>query len=192
MTVGKRFLLIAVALLFSWSAVAAPKFAKGDSFTYRVRGKNFTHVYQGLDQNGNHVFDYGRGPIVFTPFMSMIEKPGTKVIPHNGQLLLDPDVGFRVGIKWEMAYRVIKSDGRKSDKVRVCAVVAYDAARQVVAGTFDAYRVDCDIKQRSGGTRYSAAWYDSQTWRVLEFRVGNSKGNLRKVMELVDLSLSDR
>lgn len=190
--ITRCFLGAAVLVLFSWSASAAPDLVVGDSFTYERRGNRFTEVYEGTNESGNHVFRYSGGTIVLAPSMALVSYPGTKASPHNAQIVLNSDGGLRVGDKWEVSYSVFKSGRGKFEKTRVCSVVAHEESKEVGAGSFDAYRVDCDIKTLGKGTRYSEAWFDSRTWRFLTVRVGNSKDSLRQSIELISIKLKDR
>ena len=185
--------LVTIALLAPMSATAAgPSLKEGDSFTYRSKGKSFTQVYEGTEGQGSHVFRVNGDKIVMNHSMSFVELPGTKAIPHNGQLDLDLSRGFVEGDSWAVSYTVAKSGGSRSSKERRCSVVAHDPSRTVPAGTFDAYRVDCEIETKGKGTRYSESWYDAHTWRTLEHRVGNSKDSLKLSLELIDMKLRER
>ena len=183
---------VAVLSLSSWSAFAAPDLVAGDSFVYERKGERFIQVYEGTDQSRNHVFRAGFDKIIYVPSMALVEYPGTKVSPHNAQIILNSDGGLRVGDKWEVSYTVTKSGGRTSEKTRNCSVVAHEERKEMRAGAFDSYRVDCEIKTVGKGTRYSEAWFDSRTWRMLTVRVGNSKDSLRQSLELISIKLKDR
>jgi len=190
LTVAVTLGLAALASTPAITQSAGPDLVAGDAFTYERKGNSFTQVYEGTDQTGNHVFRISGGKLVYSPGMALVERPGTKVSPHNAQIMLNSDGGLRVGDRWETSYTV-KNSGGTSEKTRDCKVVAHKA-KKVKAGSFDAYRVDCDIKTVGKGTRYSQAWFHSRTWRMLTVRVGKSKNSLRKRLELTSIKLKDR
>lgn len=189
----RRLALAALLLaLPAATALAGPDLVPGDTFVYDSRGRSITQIYAGETEDGNHRFRLGHGgEAVLSPSLSLIERPGTRVEPHNGQLVLDPSKGFAVDREWTLPYTVIRKNGLRADKRRICSVVAHDPAKEVRAGTFDAFRVLCTI-EGEGGTRYADDWYDSRTWRTLVHRAGDSPGDLEKTLELVEMELRPR
>ena len=174
-------------------ALAGPDLVPGDTFVYDSRGRTVTQTYAGTTPDGNHRFRLGHGgEAILSPSLSLVARPGTRVEPHNGQLVLSEADGFSVGLSWSAPYTVISQNGARTDKRRICSVVAHDPEKEVRAGTFDAYRVLCTIETDGGGTRFSDNWYDSRTWRTIEHSVGDEADDLRKTLELVEISLAPR
>lgn len=189
-----RLALAALLLVLpAAAAMAGPDLVPGDTFVYDSRGRTVTQTYAGATADGNHRFRLGNGgEAILSPSLSLVERPGTRVEPHNGQLVLDPAEGFAVGKEWALPYTVIRKNGSRSEKRRICSVAAHDPARTMRAGTFDAWRVVCTIETEGGGTRFSDGWYDARTWRSLELRVGDNPDDLRTTLELVEVSLAPR
>jgi len=190
-----RQILIASALvlLAPALALAGPDLQSGDRFTYQSKSKTYSQTYEGPGHDGGYVFRTDNGDrLAFDASLSLTGMPGSRITPNNGQLQLDPERGFEVGKSWAVTYEVTRDSGTLLEKTRSCSVTAHEPALIVRAGMFDAYRVDCTIVGGTGGAVYGESWYDARTWRALKHSVGDPAGNLKIVLELIEIDLQPR
>lgn len=189
----RKTLLALACVLLPAIACAGPDLVPGDSFTYRDEGKTYTDTYEGPGPEGGHVFrrDDG-GRLFFNASLALTGMPGSRIAPHNGQLVIEPGGGLAVGQSWSVAYRIIRDDGSIRERVRSCEVVARESRLVVRAGTFDAFRIDCVIESPGGRRFYGESWYDARSWRALKHRTGDRADKLEKRLELIGIDLKPR
>jgi len=183
---GRILMTLAALLLLPGLAEAGPDLEPGDVFVYKAGARAYTQSYVGPGPDGSHVFRDNNGrEITFNASMSLTGIAGSRIEPDNGQLVLDPERGFRVGQTWSVTYQTLRTDGSAVSKTRSCTVSDHEPKLIVPAGTFDAYRVDCTIEGAGSAPVYGESWYDARTWRSLKHSVGQRGGQLEKVLELI-------
>ena len=180
----KNLAQVVVILAFSSVAAAAgdikPILNVGDSFTYtKSKGGSFTQVYTGVE-SGQHKFTVaGRYFLLDSKTMSTTRTMSGKiVVPHNGQLILDPKKQAgegQIGHVWKHTYKV--NSGKP--KTRECKVRGF-GEYSLKAGKFKAYDVYCKI----GKNTHLSYLYEVTTLRAFRHSKGKKNSTMKPVWEI--------